>query len=39
MDQGFLREALIYLVAAVIAAPLFHRLKLGSVSATWPPAS
>jgi len=31
MDQGFLREALIYLVAAVIAAPLFNRLKLGSV--------
>lgn len=31
MDQGFLREALIYLAAAVIAAPLFHRLKLGSV--------
>ncbi len=31
MEQGFLREALIYLTAAVIAAPLFNRLKLGSV--------
>lgn len=31
MDEGFLREALIYLVAAVVAAPLFNRLKLGSV--------
>lgn len=31
MDQGFLREVVIYLAAAVIAAPLFNRLKLGSV--------
>jgi hypothetical protein len=31
VDSGFLREALIYLAAAVIAAPLFNRLKLGSV--------
>lgn len=31
MEGGFLREALIYLVAAVVAAPLFNRLKLGSV--------
>jgi len=31
MDEGFLREALVYLAAAVIAAPLFNRLKLGSV--------
>ena len=29
--EGFLREALVYLAAAVIAAPLFNRLKLGSV--------
>ena len=31
MEEGFLREALIYLTAAVVAAPLFNRLKLGSV--------
>lgn len=31
MEEGFLREALVYLTAAVIAAPLFNRLKLGSV--------
>ena len=29
--EGFLREALIYLAAAVIAVPAFNRLKLGSV--------
>ncbi|HEX8570105.1 MAG TPA: monovalent cation:proton antiporter-2 (CPA2) family protein [Caulobacteraceae bacterium] len=31
MDGGFLQQALVYLAAAVIAAPLFTRLKLGSV--------
>ena len=31
MEGGFLRDALVYLAAAVIAAPLFNRLKLGSV--------
>ncbi len=31
MEGGFLREALVYLLAAVIAAPLFNRLKLGSI--------
>jgi glutathione-regulated potassium-efflux system ancillary protein KefC/glutathione-regulated potassium-efflux system protein KefB len=31
VEGGFLREALVYLLAAVIAAPLFNRLKLGSV--------
>jgi glutathione-regulated potassium-efflux system ancillary protein KefC/glutathione-regulated potassium-efflux system protein KefB len=31
MGGGFLQQALVYLAAAVIAAPLFTRLKLGSV--------
>ena len=31
MDGGILQQALVYLAAAVVAAPLFTRLKLGSV--------
>jgi hypothetical protein len=38
MHSGALELALVLLLAAVIAVPVFKKLGLGAVLATWPPA-